>query len=134
MDKTLDLKSREFKKALYHLEEILKEEPDEKDFVRDATIQRFEYCFEICFKIVKTWLRYKFGVEELSPKSCFRALIKTNLFTGNEVETLLLSVDDRNKIVHTYNDEFVKKLYKNIKNYLTVFKKIYIVIDKNMVL
>lgn len=37
----------------------------------DATIQRFEFCFELAWKLMKTVLEYE-GIEANSPRSCIR--------------------------------------------------------------
>ena len=41
------------------------------DVVRDATIQRFEFFFELLWKVVKTYLKEAHAIECASPKSCF---------------------------------------------------------------
>ena len=48
-----------FKKALETLERALKEYAKDKsnEFVRDATIQRFEYCYDLSTKMIKRHLK-----------------------------------------------------------------------------
>lgn len=43
-----------FKKAVLRLEEVLKEK--KTDITRDSAIKRFEICFDLCWKTIKTFL------------------------------------------------------------------------------
>ena len=69
-------------RALKTFEEILKE-PYSK-IVRDASIQRFEYFFEVFWKVVKIYLEYQEGIICNSPKSCFREMFSVGLIDENK--------------------------------------------------
>lgn len=125
MDQTLNLKLRDFEKALEHLRFALEEKPDENDLIRDAVVQRFEYTYEICFKTTKLFLSQQYGIIENSPKSCFRSLLVTNLLEEEDIETLLRLIDDRNLTVHTYDEEFIVNLRSRTDSYCQVMKKVY---------
>ncbi|HHD92404.1 MAG TPA: nucleotidyltransferase, partial [Candidatus Portnoybacteria bacterium] len=51
MDQTLKLKIEKFKKAIQTLKDALKQR--ENEIIKDATIKRFEYCFELGWKTAK---------------------------------------------------------------------------------
>lgn len=125
MDQTLKLKLRDFERALEHLRFALEEKPDEKDMVRDAVVQRFEYTFEICFKTTKLFLSQQYGISENSPKSCFRSLLVTKLLEEDDIETLLRLIDDRNLTVHTYDENFIVDLRSRTDSYYQIMKKVY---------
>lgn len=110
------------KKALKSWEKVL----DEKysDVVRDATIQRYEFSFELLWKAVRLFLKEHEGIECNSPKSCFRALRKVLDLTEEEVEMCLEMTNDRNLSVHTYSEKLAKNLYNKTKNYLKISQKI----------
>lgn len=55
MDSTVILVLQEFKKALSTLDEALQADPKDV-FVRDASVKRFEYSFELCWKTAKAHL------------------------------------------------------------------------------
>jgi nucleotidyltransferase substrate binding protein (TIGR01987 family) len=120
-----------YKKALITFDEILKE--PFSIIVRDAAIQRFEYTFEIFWKLLKEYLKEYEGVICDSPKSCIREAFKQNLFL-NEKETIgaLNMVDDRNMTSHTYHENVAQGIYKNLKNYYKLMFKIYNKINKNI--
>ena len=96
------------------------------DIARDSAIKRFEYVFELCWKTSKLFLREEFGVDIFSPKECFRELRKNKLISDEETELLLEMTDDRNEIIHTYNENFSDKLYDKIaQKYYQLITKIY---------
>ena len=42
------------------------------DIVRDSAIQRFEFCVELSWKLMKTWLNESEGVVAAGPKDAVR--------------------------------------------------------------
>jgi len=58
--------------ALKTLDMVLKEH--ENDIVRDATIKRFEYCYELTWKTLRRFLLLR-GVECNSPKQTFKSAL-----------------------------------------------------------
>ncbi|MEK7673504.1 MAG: HI0074 family nucleotidyltransferase substrate-binding subunit [Patescibacteria group bacterium] len=125
MDQTLSLKLEEFKKALCTLKEALDMFDISNILVRDATIKRFEYSYELCWKTAKVFLKEQKGDLVMSPKDCFKVLGKHNLLSPEEVEQALNMVDDRNETTHAYGERFVKGLYPRIKEYYQLMNRIY---------
>jgi nucleotidyltransferase substrate binding protein (TIGR01987 family) len=124
MDQTLVLKLEQYHKALDSLKTALTE--PENPIVRDSVIKRFEFTYELCWKNAKVYLNNRFGVDVFSPKDVFRELRKNGLSGDEETETLLMMVDERNKIIHTYSENFSNELYQRIKdNYFNLLAKIY---------
>ncbi len=131
MDKAINFKIEEFKKALGSLDRAIKEEKN--DLIRDSIIKRFEYTFELCWKCGKITLRNKYGIEIFSPKECFRNLRKNNLISDSESELALQMTDDRNEIIHTYNENFSNEAYEKIlKKYFRLLKNIYEILKLNI--
>lgn len=108
------LKLEDFKKALKTLNEIIAE--NENDIIRDATIQRFEYTFELAWKTLKQFLKESHGVMANSPKAVFREAFKVGLFEKNMTQVFLEMTDDRNETVHLYDEKRINTIYANIKN------------------
>jgi nucleotidyltransferase substrate binding protein (TIGR01987 family) len=124
MDQELTLKLKEYHKALSRLREsLIIKRPSA--LTRDSAIKRFEFCFEICWKTIKLFLRQKYGHDAFSPKEAFRGLVKNQMITAKEVETLLQMTDNRNEIIHTYNEDFAKEIFKKIPKYYSLMDKIH---------
>jgi nucleotidyltransferase substrate binding protein (TIGR01987 family) len=111
----LKLRSETAIKALKILEEIV-DEPY-STIVRDASIKRFEYSFDIFWKLMKDYLRVKEGIECASPKSCFREAFKVGILSEEETVKVLEMTDDRNLSTHTYDEEAIEEIYQQVKNY-----------------
>ncbi|AEH46028.1 Nucleotidyltransferase substrate binding protein HI0074 [Thermodesulfatator indicus DSM 15286] len=77
-------------KALETLSELLdkKVELTSEFYVifRDASIQRFEYTFEVVWKVLKQFLWEIEKLECYSPKSCFRTAGQVGLLSPEETE------------------------------------------------
>lgn len=124
MDKTLELKLEDFKKALKTLEDVLTEEYSQ--IIRDAVIKRFEYCFELCWKTSKVFLSDHLGTDVFAPKQCFRELRKNQLMSDEDTELLIKMNDERNEVIHTYREEFAEELHERIKKYYyDLMKRVY---------
>lgn len=119
MDQTITLKLEEFGKALFKFNEILNLDLGNNEVKRDASIKRFEYCFELSWKTSKKILDEIFGVNVNSPKTVFRELLKNQILSDKQTEYFLEMSDQRNLTTHTYNEKFIKELYKKLPNYLS---------------
>ncbi len=106
--------AKSFEKALLKLEEITV--LSETEIIRNATIQRFEFTFELGWKALRTYLSEVHGIVCNSPKKCFREGLTLDLYDATVTEQLLLMVDDRNETTHTYNENTAQKIYENIVN------------------
>lgn len=103
-----------YKKALTKLEEALNiDKVDE--IVRDATIQRFEFTFEMLWKLIKKFA-YMEKLECYSPKTCFKIAFQMGLIKEEDEEIFIDMIDYRNVTTHTYNEEMSKEVYNFIKN------------------
>lgn len=126
----LKRKIQDAKKAILCLEEILTEKYSK--IVRDATIQRFEYTFEVAWKLLKEYLYHKEGIVCNSPKSCFREAFSVGLLNEEETVLFIQMTDDRNLTSHTYDEEIAENLYKKIKNYYALLKSLIERISNNL--
>lgn len=132
MDKTLELKLEEFKKAINALQKALKQK-GQNDIMRDCIIKRFEFTFELAWKTSKILLSNKFGKDIFSPKECFRELRRNKLISDEETEIMLKMTDDRNAIIHIYSESFSDEVFNKIKNkYFKLLKKVYKAIESEL--
>ncbi|WP_221568700.1 HI0074 family nucleotidyltransferase substrate-binding subunit [Alkalihalobacillus sp. TS-13] len=102
--------------AFYEL--VIIEAPNSVE--RDASIQRFEFTFEACWKAAKQFLYDIEGIDVGSPKGVIRSSREINLFTDEEAIQALKMVDDRNLTVHTYNEEVSIKIHSNLKSHYSI--------------
>lgn len=108
----IQLKWEDFHRALQRLEAALSKEPDADDMYLDATIQRFEFTFELAWKLMKAVLDYE-GIEVNSPRSSIREAWKQHLIA--DAEKWLDMQVKRNLSTHTYNEETAEEIYQQIK-------------------
>ncbi|MFT5206780.1 MAG: nucleotidyltransferase substrate binding protein (TIGR01987 family) [Candidatus Omnitrophota bacterium] len=126
----LKLKLSDADKALATLEEIVKE-PMSK-IVRDASILRFQYSFEVFWKCVKEYLKEKEGSVCNSPKSCFRELLTAGLCDEVQVVSLQEMTDDRNETAHTYKEAIAEKIHSHINAHIELIKQTLASIKNNV--
>jgi len=76
---------------------------------RDATIQRFEFTFELSWKTIQEYIRDQ-GLDCKSPKSCLREAARLDLIKN--LKKWFEFLDNRNQIAHIYNEKLANKVYK----------------------
>ncbi len=113
------LSLKNYQKALKTLESSIKESKlyenkREFEFFRDSTIQRFEYTFELWWKLVKFILKEIEWVECYSPKSCLKLFFKS--WYIESIDVWLNMVDDKNSTSHEYWELNSEEIYLNIVN------------------
>lgn len=104
------LKSAEFAKAVGALERALALPQD--DITRDASIQRFEFCVELAWKVSKRWL----GTDTSAPKQIIREMGQAGLI--DDVVLWLEAIDQRNLSSHTYNEDLAQEVYAFASGFL----------------
>lgn len=116
-----------FEKALKSLSEALKAPKTKMN--RDATIQRFEYTFELSWKFLKRYLKLNNNIDVFNLKDIFRDAGKQGLIEN--VEKWFEYLEARNLTSHTYDENTAEKVYEKAKEFekaahflLTQFKKI----------
>ena len=108
----IEMKHEDYHRALERLQSALRKEPDADDMYLDATIQRFEFCFELAWKLMKCVLDYE-GIEVSSPRSSIREGWKQGMVA--DAENWLDMQEKRNLSSHTYNQATALEVYKLIK-------------------
>lgn len=83
--------------------------PPANDRERDGAIQRFEYCFELCWKTAQKVLKNA-GVEAASPKSVIRELGRQGFI--DDVERWLDLLENRNLTAHTYDPVHAERVFR----------------------
>lgn len=106
-----------FQKAVRNLENVVNIASD--DVSIDASLKRFELCYELSWKVIKFYLEY-LGIFCRSPRECFKYAVLNGLIRDELV--WLEMIDDRNLLVHTYTMEESRVVFDKIKSkYLQQF-------------
>lgn len=99
--------------ALEKLKESLEVEPA-PSIVRDGAIQRFEFTYELGWKLMKAYLEYQGITEGSTPREVYRESFRAGIiFNG---EAWLDMMTDRNLTSHTYDEKMADEIYSKIKN------------------
>ena len=108
-----------FNKALRRLAEALDAPPG--DLVRDASIQRFEFTFELAWKAIKNTATVE-GLECMSPRSCLKLAFGQGWVDDEPIWLAML--EDRNRASHTYDEKLAEQLYGRLPDYLGPFRSL----------
>lgn len=112
MNRYLERK-KEYLKALNKLEEGLNQK--ENELVIDGILHRFEFTFELAWKVMKDYLEYQ-GVIGISgsPREIIKLAFKQEIISDGEgwIEMMLA----RNNLSHIYSEETSRNIYNDIKN------------------
>lgn len=101
-----------FEPALRRLEEALSQPKTE--WVRDASIHRFEFTFELAWKAAKRFAERE-GIVCVSPRQTFREAFKLGWIADDKIRLDML--EDRNRTTHTYKEEVAEAIYSRLPEY-----------------
>ena len=94
-----DLRRADFLKAVTRLEEACAQ--PQSSFIRDSVIQRFEFSWELAWKMLKLRLSF-LGIEALNPREVIRHSLQTGLIQDGNAWTE--AQHQRNMTSHTYDE------------------------------
>ncbi|HEX3044340.1 MAG TPA: nucleotidyltransferase substrate binding protein [Bacillota bacterium] len=119
-----------YQKAIRRLKEAL--ERDESDeLVLDGVIQRFEFTYELSWKLLKAYLTYHGIAEVRSPREAFKEGFAAGVI--DEGDLWIEMLDDRNVTSHTYNETEAKEIFNKIKHkYYTILNRLCEVVEGEM--
>jgi nucleotidyltransferase substrate binding protein (TIGR01987 family) len=88
---------------------------------KEGVIQRFEYTWELAWKVLKDYLEHEgLALDRITPTSVIRAAFEAKVITNGE--QWMKALDARNKMSHVYN---IKKFEETIQairdSYLSLF-------------
>lgn len=122
--RTLEDRFNQYKNAVDRLEEVIETYNDNNSrIIVDAMIQRFEFCVELSWKLLKDYLSSENVGDFNSPRSVMKESYKMGLIT--EGELWLDMLEDRNLTSHTYDEIVANTIRDNILNtHYTLLKKL----------
>ncbi len=95
-----------------------------KDGVKNGQIQKFEYCTELSWKIVKKFLYEHDGIDTKSPKEACKEFFLAGHVKNKDYETLIKMLDDRNFLSHVYSEDDFATVLEKLPGYLKLMQKI----------
>ena len=108
------IRLEDLKSALIKLKEGVNRVSDDLD--RDGAIQRFEFTFELLWKVVQNYAKYK-GLEVVSPRDAFRVAGDLGLITDPSVWFDFLK--DRNLTTHLYSEKDAAEIFSHIPSFIS---------------
>lgn len=121
-----DAQSEQFAKAVATLKEAwdFSRERTGSEFViaRDACIQRFEYCFDGAWKLLKSVLLERHGITCASPKTCLEEAFSQHLIDESNLWAKMTKW--RNLTSHMYYEQIADEVYKNLSQIIEVMEKL----------
>lgn len=102
----------DYSKALARLAEAAGQDAAGNDIIVDGTIQRFEFTFELGWKLVKSFLGYQ-GIECRSPRACIKEAFQFGLVQDGDQWISML--EDRNRTSHLYDEQEARSIYEAIR-------------------
>lgn len=111
----------DYKNAVKRLKEALDEDISISSLVIDGTIQRFEFTFELAWKLAKSVLDYN-GIIASTPRSAVKEAFKAGMIKDGQGWIEML--ENRNKTSHIYDEKQALEIYNQIKDkYFKLFEK-----------
>jgi len=106
-------KFAEYKKAVKKLKEALEEDVS-NPLLYDGVIHRFEFTYELAWKLIKLLLESEGIVTVNSPRAAFKEAFAAGIITEGEIWIDMINA--RNLTVHTYNEQIAKEIYDKVKD------------------
>ena len=119
--KKSSIKFEKFKKALSSLEAVYAQPITLDRLSIDATIQRFEFTFELAWKFLKDFFLERDLVLNY-PKEILQEAFAVNLIDNEEIWIKMLK--DRNMTSHTYDEKLADEIQGRIQLYVPALRKL----------
>ena len=122
MDTVAQRTLKRFQKTVASLEKALALQELPEHAERDAVLLRFELTAELMPKVLQRILSER-GASVSLPKDIVRSACSAEIVDEKEATTLLAIIDDRNRMVHDYSEEYATLLLQRVKaEYAPVFR------------
>src|SRR3989339_1420996 len=128
----LNQKLASAQKALMRFEEALVKmeaqgEISDYELIRDSVIQRFEFTYEMTWRLLRLFLeKVKLvSLDQLtSPRQIFRVAAQVNILSSADLKIVSDIIEDRNKTTHTYDEEVAEEIAHKLRLYADFMKSI----------
>jgi nucleotidyltransferase substrate binding protein (TIGR01987 family) len=120
-----------FEKAVKILKSVMlkvQQTPPENEnyiFFRDSLIQRFEYCTDMFWKMVREFIVECHGIDApASPKGVLKQAFDLAVIDEDQYRVLIASVNDRNLSSHAYHEKVAEQIALHIFSYFLLMQEI----------
>jgi len=116
---------RRFEEALVKME--AQGEISDYELIRDSVIQRFEFTYEMTWRLLRLFLeKVKLvSLDQLtSPRQIFRVAAQVNILSSADLKIVSDIIEDRNKTTHTYDEEVAEEIAHKLRLYADFMKSI----------
>lgn len=99
--------------------EVVNLSEDEKEILKAAVIQNFEFTYELCWKYMKRWLQMNLTPEltdGISRRQLFRYAAENHLI--KDVNVWVKYHELRNKTSHTYDTDIAEEIFVHAAEFL----------------
>lgn len=105
-----------FKRAFLLLREAIEQDPSQlSQLEKEGIIQRFEYTFELAWKVLKDKMENDgIVLDKISPKSVVRQAYAAKYI--NDPDTWLKMIGDRNLTGHTYDFAKFEEIIQSVRD------------------
>lgn len=90
--------------------------------LRDSCIQRFEYCFDLAWKLLKEKLLKEHAIECSSPKTCLQNAFEQHLIDESELWASMAKW--RNLTSHIYYEKIADEVFARLDEIITAMEKL----------
>jgi len=112
-NKRLYERYKDYSNAVSRLKEALAANVD-NDFIYDAVIQRFEFTYELSWKLLKAYISYQGIADVNTPREVYKEAFAASIIVDGELWIEMLN--DRNLTSHVYDETQAKRIYCRVKD------------------
>lgn len=102
----------DYDNAVKRLAEALRTDVKKGSIAVDGTIQRYEFTFELAWKLLRSILEYN-GINAATPRIAIKEAYRAGIISKGEEWIDML--EDRNKTSHVYDEAQALAIYRKIK-------------------
>lgn len=101
--------------AILQYENLTNETDIIKSMMRDSIIKRFEFTFELAWKVMKDYAEYN-GYDDManSPRNAIRLALQMGIISDTAWMSML---ESRNTMAHVYDEEEADSIIDELSNY-----------------
>ena len=94
--------------------------------LRDSMIQRFEYCTDLFWKVLKIYLQdvEKVELPTFAPRGIIREAVKAKTISEEEGEQSIDMVNSRNESSHIYHEEIAENIAQKVPGFYTLLSTV----------
>jgi nucleotidyltransferase substrate binding protein (TIGR01987 family) len=114
----------------YEYKDLFEKNPTKKNeslftSMRDSMIQRFEYCTDLFWKVLKLYLEEteKIDVPINSPRAIVREAVTARILNEVECSEYMSMVESRNRTSHIYHEAIADKIAHEVPSYYEFMHK-----------